>query len=49
MKAEPAAIDSSKGGRTLLKDKAYMMLKQQILEDRYPPGSALAERRLRKS
>lgn len=46
MKADPAATDSSKGGRTLLKDKAYLMLKQQILEDRYPPGSALAERRL---
>ncbi len=46
MKADPAASDSSKGGRTLLKDKAYLMLKQQILEDRYPPGSALAERRL---
>lgn len=46
MKADPAATDSSKGGRTLLKDKAYLTLKQQILEDRYPPGSALAERRL---
>ncbi len=29
-----------------MKDKAYLTLKQQILEDRYPPGSALAERRL---
>ena len=46
MKADPAASDPSKGGRTLLKDKAYLTLKQQILEDRYPPGSALAERRL---
>ncbi len=46
MKADPAATDTSKGGRTLLKDKAYLTLKQQILEDRYPPGSALAERRL---
>lgn len=46
MKADPAASDSSKGGRTLLKDKAYVTLKKQILEDRYPPGSSLAERRL---
>lgn len=46
MKADPAASDTSKGGRTLLKDKAYLTLKQQILEDRYPPGSSLAERRL---
>ncbi len=46
MKADPGSADSSKGGRTLLKDKAYLTLKQQILEDRYPPGSALAERRL---
>ncbi len=45
MKANPVAGDSSKG-RTLLKDKAYLTLKEHILTDRYPPGSALAERRL---
>lgn len=32
--------------RVLLKDKAYETLKQQILSDQYPPGSALPERRL---
>ncbi|MCC6512226.1 MAG: GntR family transcriptional regulator [Pirellulaceae bacterium] len=46
MKVHPAVNDSSSGGRTLLKDKAYVALKQQILTDRYPPGSALAERKL---
>jgi DNA-binding GntR family transcriptional regulator len=40
------AISPVQPPRLLLKDRAYATLKSQILNNRYPPGTFLAERRL---
>ncbi len=34
------------GGRSLLKDRAYEVIKKKIMDEEFPPGSFMAERKL---